>query len=110
MGLIESREAKTTLRVAFTSLLDVRPLDGASRGMLQMNGIATATVRNASPTRHEHDGRHGKNVIGAYLVSEVGREVLWIFDFSGSERFVPGSIRALQGVVLTLNARRLCSG
>ena len=75
-----------------------------------MNDTATATVRNAFPTRHEHDGRRGRNVIGAYLVSEVaevGREVLWIFDFSGSERFVPGSLRPLQGVVLTLNARRV---
>ena len=72
-----------------------------------MNGIATAAVSNVAPVRHEHDGRHRKNVIGAYLGSEVGREVLWIFDFSGSERFVPGSIRPLQGVVLTLNARRV---
>ena len=107
MKLTELREARAALRVAFTSLLDVRPLNGAFRGMLVMNGASTAPVSNVAPVRLEHDGHHGKNVIGATLVSEVGRQVLWMFDFSDTEHFVSGSIRPLQGVVLTLNERRV---
>jgi phosphoglucomutase len=36
-----------------------------------------------------------------------GREGLWTFDFHKSEYFVPGSIRAAQGHVLSIDARRI---
>lgn len=72
-----------------------------------MNGTSAVPVRNVAPVRHEYDGRYGRNVIEASLVADVGTEALWVFDFRDTKRFVPGSIRPLQGAVLGWSERRV---
>jgi hypothetical protein len=55
---------------------------------------------NATPYRHNLNGRVGTNTIEATLTSAGLVPGTWQLDFSGSEHFVPGSLRIEAGQVM----------
>ena len=72
-----------------------------------LNGARLDNTNNAGPFKHDFEGRRGENTIEAFLSYEVSGEGLWKFDFSQSEHFVPGSIKAAQGHVLSIDDRHI---
>ncbi len=100
-------DSSGALRVTVTSFLDVRPLNGAHRGILVSNGSATVAVQNDAPREHQLSGRIGNNVLEATLISTPGREAVWSFDFPANGRFVSGSLRPLEGSVLFVDGHRI---
>lgn len=95
------------LHSSFTSFLGMSPPDGTSRGSVVLNGARVDNTNNVGPFRHDFEGRRGENTIEAFLSPEARGEGLWTFDFDRSEHFVPGSIQAVQGHVLSIDARRI---
>ncbi len=72
-----------------------------------MSGARPDNTNNAGPFQHDFEGRRGENTIEAFLSSQASGEGLWKFDFSKSEHYVPGSIQAAQGHVLSIDARHI---
>jgi len=58
-----------------------------------------------TPQRHRARARPGENVVEGRLLSEAGEPGQWRFDFRGTSRFVPGSLRVDSGDVLTLDGQ-----
>ncbi len=106
-GITLPLKLRQALRSSFTSFLGMSPSDGTSRGSVVLNGARLDNTNSAGPFRHDFEGRRGENTIEAFLSPEASGEGLWRFDFSRSEHFVPGSIKAAQGHVLSIDARRI---
>lgn len=97
----------TRIRTSWVSTLDARPWNGAVHGTVEIVGTRADDVANAGPYRHEHDAHFGKATVEATLVSEVGGEARWTFDFSDTPQFFPGSLRPLRGAVLASTDRTI---
>ena len=95
------------LQSSFTSFLGLSPSDGTFRASVVLSGARVDNTNNAGPFRHDFEGRRGENTVVAFLSSEASGAGLWTFDFSRSEHLVPGSIRATQGHVLSIDARHI---
>ena len=91
-------------RATFTSLLSIPPQDGSVRGFLVLNDSSrTDGISNSTPSTHPFRGRAGENTIEAHLETVFRENGFWKFDFSGTDRFVSGSLRALAGTAASID-------
>ncbi len=95
------------LQTSLVSSLTVGARDAVAHGRVVLNDVKVDATNNSAPFRHAIEGRPGENTVEAVLVSQVGRETYWKFDFSQAEHFVPGSIRPEQGSVISLDNRQV---
>jgi hypothetical protein len=78
------------------------------RGFLVLNDAARIDgISNSTPAVHPFRGRAGKNVIEGHLETAFRENGFWKFDFSGTDRFVPGSLRAHAGTAVSNDGRTL---
>jgi hypothetical protein len=95
-------------RATFASFLEVPPQDGNVRGFLVLNDAARIDgISNSTPAVHPFRGRGGENVIEAHLEAAFQETGFWKFDFSGTDRFVSGSLRAQTGTAVSNDGRTL---
>lgn len=99
-AIVPLRQSPLVLELR-TSLI-APPTDGRVRGQLIVNDSSFIEVDNGGPRTIHTDGRPGRNRFRGSLTSD--RSGRWRFDFAGTARFVPGSIRVESGQVLTLEA------
>jgi hypothetical protein len=95
------------IRASVTSSLTVGSRDRVAQGQVVLNDVKVEATNNMGPFRHAVEARPGENTVEAVLVSAVGRETFWTFDFSQTEHFVPGSIRSERGVVFSIENNRV---
>jgi hypothetical protein len=98
--VVERRSASTPPEVSFTTELE---LPAGTSGQIALNEAQTVSTVAPAPQRHRARGRSGENVVEARLLSEAAEPGQWRFDFRGSSKFVPGSLRVDSGEVLTLD-------
>jgi hypothetical protein len=89
------------LRGSFTSSLLVEPHHRTTLGNIVLNGSRIDRVSGARPFMHEFETHPGPNTVEAVLLSKVGGETLWRFDFSRADHFVAGSLTVEQGHVIS---------
>jgi hypothetical protein len=97
----------TGLQTSLVSSLIVGARDRVAHGQVVLNGTKVDATNNTAPFRHAFEGRPGENTVEAVLVSEVGHEAIWKFDFSQTEHFVPGSIRPELGSVISIESHQV---
>ncbi len=97
---------RVSIDTAFTSRLEVPPPNGSVRGQVLLNGTQLDQTDNSAPFRHHLKGRKGKNIVEARVVSGTG-EGRWVFNFSGAPNFVPGSLAAESGQVISRGSDRV---
>jgi hypothetical protein len=85
----------------FHSHLAVPPFDGSARGRILSQGSAWL-VDSSQPVVISARAGGGKNVIEAVLARGDAEGGHWRFGFSNEPRFVRGSLRVLQGNVVSL--------
>jgi hypothetical protein len=85
--------------VSVSSQMQFRPTEQTFRGFVIFNGFQRDDVEGSAEFRHVFMGREGENQIEARVASELHGELLWRFDFSGSEYFLPGTIQVVEGQV-----------
>jgi len=95
------------LRASFTSFLSIPPHDGGARGFIVLNNARVEASSNSGPASHVFRGLAGKNTIEAYADAEIRGDSFWKFDFSATDRFVPGSFEVGTGVVTSLDGRSI---
>jgi hypothetical protein len=71
-----------------------------NEGQLHVVGVST-------PHRHRLEGQKGRNTLEAYLTLPNRGETIWSFDFSMTEGFVPGSLKAEKGFVFSQSDRTI---
>jgi hypothetical protein len=91
----------------FTSRLDSFQKQGRSEAHVLVNQGQLDVVGVSTPFRHRLVGRKGRNTVEAYLTSPKQGEMIWSFDFSMTEGFVPGSLKAEKGSVLSQSETRI---
>jgi hypothetical protein len=62
---------------------------------------------NSVPASHAFRGNAGENVIEAYVETAFRENGFWKFDFSATDRFVSGSIRAQSGIAASTEGRSI---
>ena len=107
IALRQAPQQADRLQSSFTSFLGLSPFDGTSSGSVVLNGARRDNTNNAGPFQHDFEGRRGENTIEAFLSTGASGEGLWKFDFSRSEHYVAGSLKAAQGQVLAIDARSI---
>ena len=95
------------LRTSFTSFLSIPPHDGGARGFVVLNNARVDASSNSAPASHVVRGFAGKNTIEAYADAEIRGDSFWRFDFSATDRFVPGSLVVGTGAVRSLDGRSI---
>ena len=102
---LKTSTERSGLRTSFTSFLSIPPLDGSARGFIVLNNARVDSSSNSAPASHVFRGLAGKNTIEAYADTEIRGDSFWKFDFSATDRFVPGSLVVGTGVVTSLDGR-----
>jgi hypothetical protein len=95
------------LRTSFSSFLSIPPHSGGASGFVVVNDARVDATSDAAPSSHVFGGLASKNTIEAHREGEVGSEGFWKFDFSAADRFVPGSLRAGTGTVVSFDGRSI---
>ncbi len=98
--VVERRTGSTPPGLDFISQLE---LPAGASAQIALNESETVSSAAPAPQRHRVRGRSGENVIEARLLSESSEGGRWSFDFRGTSRFVPGSLRVDSGDVLALS-------
>jgi hypothetical protein len=62
---------------------------------------------NSAPAVHPFRGKPGENVVEAHLETASRETGFWKFDFSATDRFVSGSIRAISGAAMSTDGRSI---
>jgi hypothetical protein len=75
------------------------PARGRIEARVNINDEQWVATDNAMPYTHSVNGRREWSSVEGHLVSPSDEPVLWRFDFTSSERFMPGSIRVESGVI-----------
>jgi hypothetical protein len=95
-------------RATFKSFLSIPPQDGSVHGFLVLNDASRIDgISNSTPTIHPFPGRAGENAIEAHVETPFPQNGFWEFDFSATERFVPGSLRAQSGRAAFVDGRSI---
>lgn len=94
-------ERSATVRVTYRSALEAGRED---RGYIILNSNDFTQLNGASVRVITASGRGGENHLEAALETPIVGQAVWRFDFSGSEHFVPGSLRVDAGRVLAMEA------
>ena len=81
---------------SFQTQLAVPPVDGSAHGTLSLNGSPLQPIDSASPARRDGTGHDGRNQLDA-VVTDIPRGGYWRFDFSQASHFTTGSLRVLEG-------------
>ena len=71
--------------------------DQAAKGLEVSNLAVIDVTDNTTPYRHHMTGRAGRNTIEVNITSASRNPAVMQLDFSGSEHFVPGSLRVESG-------------
>jgi hypothetical protein len=99
-GLRTLEQAIHPIHTSFMSLLTPPISEGRIETQVVSNGNQIDVTDNATSYRHNLNGRVGTNTIEATITSAPPIPALWQLDFSGSEHFVPGSLRIESGQVM----------
>jgi hypothetical protein len=76
---------------------------GQVQASIEMNGLGTSTAQGGGPSRHRMKPQPGPNVLAGYAAAPDLEGAIWKLDFSQTEGFVPGSITAEAGDVVSLS-------
>jgi hypothetical protein len=98
---------EATIRSSFTSLLDIRPLDGEVHSRIIVNDALVHQVDNRAPVQHGFLGSGDWNTVEGHMMSGRAGGGLWRFDFNGTEGFVSGSIRPEVGQIVSHDDRSI---
>ena len=77
----------------------------SSSGRIRVNDSFVATTTSEAMASHQFRGRFGENGVEALLATPTPSPGQWRFDFQTAPGFVPGSIDAVRGQVILLDAR-----
>jgi hypothetical protein len=99
-GLETMEQTADSLHTSFTSRLMPPISSGRIQIQVVSNGHQMDVTDNAMPHRHDLNGRVGTNTVEAILTSAPPIPIAWELDFSGSDHFVPGSLRIEAGQVM----------
>jgi hypothetical protein len=88
--------------LAYQSSLDMESSAGSVRGQMVINKSAIRETDNQGTRIYHVGARTGTNQFEASLAPGTRAEGTWRFDFSGSSRYVNGSLRVISGRVLSL--------
>jgi PKD repeat protein len=102
--VVERRSASTPPQIDFVSQLE---LSAGTSAQIALNEAETVATVAPVPQRHRARARAGENVVEGRLLSEASEPGQWRFDFRGTPRFVPGSLRVDSGEVLTLDGESI---
>jgi hypothetical protein len=80
--------------------------EGAA-GRVVLDDARVDVTESMIPFRHEFAARRGEHHIEAVVARPGTGDVMWEFDFSSADHFVPGSLRAEAGQVLAVTSRRI---
>ena len=95
-------------RATFTSFLSIPPQDGSVRGFLLVNEASRIDgLSNSAPAVHPFRGRAGENTLEAHVETPFPQNGFWKFDFSATDGFVPGSLRAQSGTAVSIDGRSM---
>jgi hypothetical protein len=64
-------------------------------------------ISNSTPSIHPIRGRAGENTIEAHLETAFRENGFWKFDFSATDGFVSGSLRAQAGTAVSIDGRTI---
>jgi hypothetical protein len=106
-GLTTLTQTQQKAPTYFTSRLVALQNNAQSEAHVLVNEGQLDVVSVSNPYRHRLDGRKGRNTLEAYLTLPNRGETIWSFDFSMTEGFVPRSLRAEEGFVLSQNETRI---
>ena len=89
------------------STLDVRPLDGRIRARITVNDAASEETSNTGIRPHAFRAQPGENRVAAQVQIGESDSGTWRLDFSTTRNFVPGSLRAQSGRVVSQDANSI---
>jgi hypothetical protein len=105
---LRNPDGDSARRATFTSFLSIPPQDGSVRGFLLVNQASRIDgLSNSAPAVHPFRGRPGQNIIEAHVETPFAQNGFWQFDFSATEGFVPGSLRAQSGTPVSVDGRSM---
>ncbi len=106
-GLTVTSQTQQIVPTFFSSRLVAFQDEARSEAHVLVNEGQLDVVNVSTSYRHRLDGRKGQNTLEAYLTVQNRGETIWSFDFSMTEGFVPGSLKAEKGVVLSQSGRTI---
>lgn len=104
---LRTSNERGVLRTSFTSSLSIPPHDGSVRGLIVLNDARVDASSNSAPFSHVFRGLAGNNTVEAYIDAETRGDGFWKFDFSSTDHFVAGSLKAGTGMVASVDGRSI---
>jgi hypothetical protein len=107
LSLLKAPEEEQPQLSVRSHLTVTRRNEGVARGQVVLNNsVAWEMDSQSGPRDLQSRGRKGRNRVEAHL--EPGFDSsLWLFDFSATRDFVPGSIRVESGSVASQDGRSI---
>jgi hypothetical protein len=90
-----------------TSLSTHLVVDNSVRAQIVLGRGQSQPVTGGVVSMHSYTGVAGRNTVEGVLMAPLSAPALWRFDFSASAHFVPGSLRLVNGVELSRDARSI---
>lgn len=94
----------STLR---TSLSNHLVADNDVRAQVLLGRGQAQPVAGGAPSVNSFTGVEGRNTVEGVLMTPLSSPALWRFDFSATAYFVPGSLRLVNGIEVSRDARSI---
>jgi hypothetical protein len=100
-------EADSAVPMTFVSNLESEGAENVLHGRVIVNGSVVAEITSGTSFQHRVSATAGESSFEARVESTADVSGYWIFDFSGSHSFEPGSIRVQTGRVISLASHKV---